>query len=94
MLLLDNQNFVVWQRNYQKMLTSEIQNEFIEKLANMVYKEVKKAELYTIMTDSTSDKNLEDIQGVVAPFFSPDPGQIEKKMLENQGAQQKKSLKS
>ena len=68
-----------------KYLTSDIENEFIEVLANMVREkhatEVKKAELYSIMVDGTTDKNMEEVQGVVARFFSSDSGQIEEKAL-------------
>ena len=53
-----------------KYLTSDIQNELIEVLANMVREkhatEVKKSELYSIMVDGTTDKNMEEFQGVVA----------------------------
>ena len=32
--------------------------------------DIRKAELYTIMVDGTTDKNNEEIQGVVVRFFS------------------------
>ena len=70
---------------HAQYLISDIQNEFIEVLANMVREkhatEVKKAELYSIMVDGTTDKNMEEVQGVVARFFSPDSGRIEEKSL-------------
>ena len=43
--------------------------------------EVKKAELYSIMVDGTTDRNMEEVQGVVARFFSSDSGRIEEKAL-------------
>ena len=56
-----------------RYLTSDIQDEFIEILANMVRDQdasnTRKAELYTIMVDGTTDKNNEEIQGVVVRFF-------------------------
>ena len=66
-----------------KYLPSDIQNKFIEVLANMVREkhatEVKKAKSYSIMVDGTTDKNMEEVQGVVARFFSSDSGRIEEK---------------
>ena len=42
---------------------------------------IRKAELYTIMVDSTTDKNNEEIQGIVVSFFSSDTGEIEERLL-------------
>ena len=68
-----------------KYLTSDIQNEFIEILANMVQEKhaatIRKGELYTIMADGTTDKNNEEIQGIVIRFFNSDLGKIEERTL-------------
>ena len=46
-----------------KYLTSDIQDEFIEILVDMVRdkhaSDIRKAELYTIMVDGTTDQNTE-----------------------------------
>ena len=68
-----------------KYLAPDIQNEVIEVLANMVRKKhataVKKAELFTIMVDGTTDKNDEEFQGVVARFFNLEGEKIEERTL-------------
>ena len=68
-----------------KYLSSDIQNEFIEILTDMVREEhvikIRKAERYTIMVDGTTDKNNEEIQGIVVRFFSSDTGEIEERLL-------------
>ena len=56
-----------------KYLTSDIQDEFIEIPADMVRdkhaSDIRKAELYTIIVDGNTDKNKEEIQGVVVRDF-------------------------
>ena len=68
-----------------KYLSSDIQNEIIQVMANMVRNvhasRVKNSEIFTIMVDGTSDTNREEIQGVVARFLSLKTGEIEEKAL-------------
>ena len=68
-----------------KYITSNIQDEFIEILADMVQdkhsSDIRKTELYTIMVDGSTDKNNEEIQGVLVRFFSSDTSQMEEKTL-------------
>ena len=64
-----------------KYLSSAIQNEIIQVMANMVRNvhasRVKNSEIFAIMVDGTSDTNREEIQGVVARFLSLTTGEIE-----------------
>ena len=43
--------------------------------------DIRKAELYTIMVYGTTDKNNEEIQGIVVRFFPSDISQMEEKTL-------------
>ena len=69
-----------------KYLSPDIQNEFIEIMADMVREvhasKVKKSELFTIMVDGTTDKSNEEIQGVVVRFFCIDTAEIEERALD------------
>lgn len=68
-----------------KYLSDDIQNEFIQVMADMVRKEhatkIKRSVYYTIMADGTTDKNNEEIQGVIVRFFSLETFQIEELTL-------------
>ena len=59
-----------------KYTSHDIQNEVIEVLAFSVKtkfaEDVRKAELFTIMADGTTDKNRKEIQGIVCRYLSSD----------------------
>ena len=60
-------------RRNAKYLSSDVQNEIIEIVATLVREKhalrICKSELYTIMADGTTDKNHEEIQGIVIHFI-------------------------
>ena len=68
-----------------KYLSSDVQNEIIEILATLVREKhalrIRKSELYTIMADGTTDKNHEEIQGVVIRFIDVNSCEIEERAL-------------
>jgi hypothetical protein len=68
-----------------KYLSSDIQNEIIEILAELVKEKhaarIRMSELYTIMADGTTDKNHEEIQGVVIRFIDSLTCEIEERAL-------------
>ena len=68
-----------------KYLSSDIQNEFIEVMADMVREihaaKVKSSELFTIMVDGTTDKSTAEVEGIVVRFFCMDTEEMEEKAL-------------
>ncbi|XP_028410822.1 zinc finger protein 862-like [Dendronephthya gigantea] len=71
-----------------KYTSPDIQNEVIEVLASLVKKkiadDVRKAELFTIMADGTTDKNRKEIQGLVCRYLSS-VGKVEEHCLNVKG---------
>ena len=59
-----------------KYTSLDIQNEVIEVLSSLVrnkmVEDVRKAELFTIMADGTTDRNRNKIQGLVCRYLSSD----------------------
>ena len=60
--------------NNTKYTSHEIQNEIISILATLVKKEIakeiKEADLFTIMADGTTDKNRKEIQGLICRYWT------------------------
>ena len=73
-----------------KYISHEIQNEFIQVMAQMVRdvhsERIKLAELFTIMVDGTTDKSNEEIQGLVVRYLSLENEQIEERALNVDGS--------
>ena len=68
-----------------KYLSSDVQNEIIEILSSLVKEKhaarIRRAEFYTIMADGTTDKNHEEIQGVVIRFIDMDTCEVEERAI-------------
>ena len=71
-----------------KYTSPDIQNEVIEVLAslvkNKIAEDIRKAELFTIMADGTTDKNRNEIQGLVCRYLSS-KGKVEEHCLNVKG---------
>lgn len=71
-----------------KYTSHDIQNEVIEVLASLVKEtiaeDVRKAQLFTIMADGTTDKNRKEIQGLVCRYLLTD-GKVEEHCLSMKG---------
>ncbi|CAB4010742.1 Zinc finger MYM-type 1 [Paramuricea clavata] len=71
-----------------KYTSPDIQNEVIEVLAslvkNKIAEDVRRAELFTIMADGTTDKNRKEIQGLVCRYLS-NKGKVEEHCLNVKG---------
>ena len=71
-----------------KYTSPGIQNEVIEVLSslvkNKIAEDVRKAELFTIMADGTTDKNRKEIQGLVCRYLSSE-GKVEEHCLNVKG---------
>ena len=68
-----------------KYLSSDVQNEIIEILTLLVKDKhaarIRRAEFYTIMADGTTDKNHEEIQGVVVRFVDMESCEVEERAI-------------
>ena len=73
-----------------KYLSSDIQNEFIEIMTQMVRDvhaaNIKAAEFYTIMVDGTTDKSREEVQGLVVRYLDLATEKIEEHALNVDGS--------
>ncbi|CAB4015919.1 zinc finger MYM-type 1 [Paramuricea clavata] len=71
-----------------KYTSHDIQNEVIEVLASLVKtkiaEDVRKAELFTIIADGTTDKNRKEIQGIVCRYLSSD-GNVKERCINVKG---------
>ena len=83
-----------WKKIHEKLpknakyTSPDIQNEVIEVLAslvkNKIAEDVRRAELFTIMADGTTDKNRKEIQGLVCRYLSSE-GKVEEHCLNVKG---------
>ena len=71
-----------------KYTSPDIQNEVIEVLSslvkNKIAEDIRKAELFTIMADGTTDKNRKEIQALVCRYLSSE-GKVEEHCLNVKG---------
>ena len=72
-----------------KYTSHDIQDEVIEILASLtkqsIANEIKKAKLFTIMADGTTDKNRKEVQGLVCRYWIPGENIIKEHCLNIEG---------